>query len=92
MKTRFFSQHKHEQKFKNAVECYYFNKDVKEANHNILIECNDVFLFKSRDFEFNKSFETNYECCVDAALEYGVDLRVMLTTNLCPTKGLVNGT
>lgn len=41
--------------------------------------------------EFEKTFETKYDVCVDKALEYGVDLRVMLTTNLCPTKGLANG-
>ena len=63
-----------------------------EANRSKLVECLEVFLYKSRDLNFNKTIETKYECCVDSALEYGVDLRVMLTTNLCPAKGLANGT
>ena len=74
------------------MECYYYNKDVREANRSKLIECKDVFLNKARDLDFEKPFETKYDCCVDTALEYGIDLRVMLTTNLCPAKGLANGT
>ena len=91
LKGRFFNDHKNEEKFKACVECYYYNKEVREANRSKLIECRDVFLNKARDLEFEKPIETKYDCCVDTALEYGIDLRVMLTTNLCPAKGLANG-
>ena len=51
-----------------------------------------MFVCKARDFQTNKPVETKYEAPIDTALEYGVDLRVMLTSNLAPHLGLANGT
>ena len=36
--------------------------------------------------------ETKYDAPIDTALEYGVDLRFMLISNLAPHLGLANGT
>ena len=56
------------------------------------MECEDVFVCNARDFQTNKPVETKYNAPVDTKLEYGVDLRVMLTSNLAPHLGLANGT
>ena len=51
-----------------------------------------MFVCKARDFLTNKPVETKYDAPINTALEYGVDLRVMLTSNLAPHLGLANGT
>ena len=66
--------------------------DVRETNKKRLMECEDVFVCNARDFQTNKPVETKYNAPVDTKLEYGVDLRVMLTSNLAPHLGLANGT
>ena len=66
------------------MECSYFNVDVRETNRKRLLECTDVFRCDAIDFQFNKPVETKYDAPIDKAIEYGLDLRVMLTSNLAP--------
>ena len=51
----------------------------------------EVFVCESMDFQFKKPIETKYDCCIDKLLEYGIGMKVMLTTNLAPHLGLANG-
>ena len=79
-------------RFKSAVECSYFNVDVRETNKKSLLQCTDVFVCNARDFDEEKAIETKFDAPIDKAIEYGLDLRVMLTSNLAPHLGLANGT